>query len=92
MRYDCAKFQIHVLLKIWERSLKCTQPAPKHIFEIRVVTDTQYHVIWKVFSSAKSEPTYKFIVSESTGNISALILHISPNTTQNQLEVYHNRK
>jgi hypothetical protein len=87
-----ANFQINFLLKIWERSLKCTQPAPKHVFEIREVTDTQYQVIWKVFSSAKREPTYKFIVNKATGITSALILHISPNTTQNQLEVYHNRK
>jgi len=87
-----AMFQINLLLRIWERSLKCTQPAQKQIFKIREVTDTQYHVTWKVFPSAKREPIYKFIVNNTTGNICALTMHISPNTTQNQLKVYHNRK
>ena len=50
---------------------------PKTNISSKGKLQTKYHVTWKVFPSAKREPTYKFIVNNTTGNFHICTVHLS---------------
>jgi hypothetical protein len=91
MRYDCKVPDKLAAQNLGKKSQMHTT-SPETNIQDKGSYRHNIMLLGKYFPVQKREPTYKFIVNNTTGNISALTMHISPNKTQNQLEVYHNRK